>query len=402
MLNTIILTLHFCFQKCFVWNTFGPIERSIRYAYPNWNADTVAMMANWGTISFLLAVGPICWILHTTNLRFASILSCSLMTIGTLFRVITWSDPLIFLVFAHICSFLNGITSVIVMAAPPALTATWFPLHERGIAISISQTVYAAGTGVSFLLGPKMVPDYFLNKTGETDHSRVVPLVNLNETYPTRDEEKYLIWCYMLVMALFSCFILLAMIIYFPPSPISQLSISKSINQTNIGFIESIMSLLKNRNTILCLIGFSFSTGVQQAWASVMTVNFAALEVDDKTTGYIGVSAIAANIVIGILFGKLIDYQRKLIKWTLIGVLFVSTVAYVCLTLLVLKIVPYSLPQLYVATICGSGFVTAITILFFEYTVEMSYPISEGIVGGLLTTGNNMVRLFSLWVIDLN
>ena len=32
-----------------------------------------------------------------------------------------------------------------------------------------------------------------LNKSCETGHSRIMPLSNLNETYPTRDEEKLLI-----------------------------------------------------------------------------------------------------------------------------------------------------------------------------------------------------------------
>ena len=129
-----------------------------------------------------------------------------------------------------------------------------------------------------------------------------------------------------------------------------------------------------------------------------MTVNFEILGVGDETTGYIGVATIAASVVIGLLIGKFIDYQRKHIKWILICVSFLSTTAYLWLTLLVLKVVPYSLTQLYISTICGTGFVTAIMTLFFEYTVEMSYPISEGIVGGLLTTGNNLVSLLAQYL----
>ena len=52
----------------------------------------------------------------------------------------------------------------------------------------------------------------------------------------------------------------------------------------------------------------------------------------------------------------------------------------------------------------GSGCITAIMTLFFEYTVEISYPVPEAMVGGLLTMGNNLVgwyiqEYFSDWMI---
>lgn len=31
------------FQQCYIWQTFGPIERSVRYAYSNWTEDTVVI-----------------------------------------------------------------------------------------------------------------------------------------------------------------------------------------------------------------------------------------------------------------------------------------------------------------------------------------------------------------------
>ena len=115
------------------------------------------MQANWGTILFILGVGPICWILSKTNLRFASLLSCGLMTAGTLARIFTYHDEEIFLYTANACSILNGITGILVMAAPAALSAAWFPANERATATSISQVLNAAGNGFSYLLGPLIV-----------------------------------------------------------------------------------------------------------------------------------------------------------------------------------------------------------------------------------------------------
>lgn len=39
-------------HQCIVWNTFGPIESSLIYAY-NWTSFEAPMMANWGCIMYV-------------------------------------------------------------------------------------------------------------------------------------------------------------------------------------------------------------------------------------------------------------------------------------------------------------------------------------------------------------
>ena len=109
------------FQQCFVWQTFGPIERSVRYAYPNWSKDTIVMMGNWGCITFIIFVIPLCWFLEEFGLRSAVLLVSGLMAIGTVLRVFT-TQPVPFTINAHICAILNGISGITIMAAPPVLS----------------------------------------------------------------------------------------------------------------------------------------------------------------------------------------------------------------------------------------------------------------------------------------
>ena len=348
-------------------------------------------MGNWGTIAFIVGVGPICWILDKTGLRFASLLSCGLMTVGSISRVFTASDELIFLYTSHACSILNGFTGILVMAAPAALSAAWFPANERATATAISQVFNNAGNGISFLLGPLIVPDKFLNKTGENDTSPEIPISN-STYYKTPDEEKLLIWYYFTGMAVVSVLIFIAMIIYYPSKPKTPPTASASSDVQRIGFADSVKTLFKDRSVMLCFVANSLSTGVTGAWASVMAVNFEGLGVGDKTSGYIGVAATAAAIILGLAVGQFTDHIRRHIKMTLIFLLLLSSVSYLLLTLLILKVIPYNLIQLYVYTVVGAGLLTPISTLFFEYTVEMAYPVPEGIVGGLLTGGNNLVR----------
>jgi hypothetical protein len=50
-------------KQCLVWNTYGPIAISMQYSY-GWSDSTIAMMANWGTIMFVLSVLPLSFMLE--------------------------------------------------------------------------------------------------------------------------------------------------------------------------------------------------------------------------------------------------------------------------------------------------------------------------------------------------
>lgn len=40
-----------------VWNTWGPIETTARVVF-GWNAGTVSLLADWGTIIYIIFVFP--------------------------------------------------------------------------------------------------------------------------------------------------------------------------------------------------------------------------------------------------------------------------------------------------------------------------------------------------------
>ena len=82
----------------------------------------------------------------------ATIVIASLVAVGTLLRVISTKDTM-FLVSAHLCAILNGISGATVMSAPPAISAVWFPPKERTTATAINQVFNQLGNGVAFMLG---------------------------------------------------------------------------------------------------------------------------------------------------------------------------------------------------------------------------------------------------------
>ena len=151
-------------------------------------------MANWGTILFVVGVVPLSWLLEAKGLRKTVLLISFLIALGTTLRwdiqlgwivfynslmrlALNWygrmgekvndvsevkpflytlivfnfyqlflndifrtlsTDDLTFTVMSHICAILNGLSGVTVMAAPPAISAAWFPPSERTTATCIT------------------------------------------------------------------------------------------------------------------------------------------------------------------------------------------------------------------------------------------------------------------------
>ena len=94
-----------------IWNTYGPIIASLRYAY-QWPDSTVAMMANWGTITFVLFAIPFILFMERNGLRSAVLAASFLSSLGAVLRACSTEDKM-FLAMAHIGSILNGITGKI-------------------------------------------------------------------------------------------------------------------------------------------------------------------------------------------------------------------------------------------------------------------------------------------------
>ena len=218
------------------------------------------MMANWGTITFVIFVFPLCWILETLGLRVATITVGTLTAIGATLRVFSTNDTG-FLAFAHICSIFNGISGTTIMAAPPALSAIWFPPEQRTTATCIAQVFNQLGNAMAFLLGPYLVPDRNLTTVLNLDED------NWNNS-PSLPNIKKEIQLYMGIEAGIGIALLLAFIIYFPKQPPTPPSASASLERIN--FKDGLKALVKDPNVLLCTFAYALSGGVVGAWMVII------------------------------------------------------------------------------------------------------------------------------------
>ncbi|XP_020300076.1 uncharacterized protein LOC109863856 [Pseudomyrmex gracilis] len=79
-------------SQCCVWNTWAPIAGLALRAFPNWNESLVALLSDWGCISYLTCCVPSCWLLYRKDLVMSLQMAAILSTLATLIRCVSTTE----------------------------------------------------------------------------------------------------------------------------------------------------------------------------------------------------------------------------------------------------------------------------------------------------------------------
>jgi len=386
-------------HQCIVWNTFGPIESGVQFAY-NWSNSTTPMFANWGTIMFCLSVVPLSKLIEY-DIRTTVLLISGLIASGTVLRCcrLIFKNPTVFLVSCHICAILNGISGVTIMAAPPLISSQWFPTSERTTATSINLAFNMLGNGLSMLLGPALV-HFSSNGTGNAStsyHYTSYQLIAPNTTNGTTVKQvRGEIDLYMYSHAGVAVALFVLFLIYFPSKPPHPPAPSSAIERTE--FWLGIKILLGNKNVLFACFAYSISQGVMGVWLSVMVNNFRPLGISDQDIGLMGFLSVISQCFCAIGIGFFTDRLKQHMKMILLFLLLLATICFVWLMLMCLEIMPHTLGCLYAAVILATSINFCCCPLFFEMSVEIAYPVNESLVGGFLTAFGNFTGIIFLLI----
>jgi len=385
-----------------IWNSFGPISASLLSVFcPHWTESTIALLGNWGNIMYIIPVVPILWFFEAKGLRASMVLTAGMMFLGTGLRCLPNVPVHIFTYMAHVCAVLNGMAGIVIFSAPAAVSSAWFPPNERTTATGIAIVFNNLGNAVSFLAAPAIVPDPPTNGTNGihvfNNHSDDCPAIE--KTW--RDHINFRLGLLMdLEAALVGlCFILI--VCHFPSRPKTPPSLTSSMERLN--FLSGVKAICLNKKAVLMTLSFSLFNGLIASWYSVMNITFRPLPLGDPTEvdgviGYIGLIAIVANSVTTILVSAIVDRLRGRMKLVLTILMSCAISCWIWMCLLCLRVIPFSLPQLYVSTVLASALTYSSGPIFFEFTVELVYPVPEGVVGGFLTGIYNTVGMIFLFI----
>ena len=396
--------------QALIWNCFGPISNSLLPVLcPHWDDTTIALLGNWANIMNIIAVLPILWFFKTYGLRRSMILIGGMMLFGTILRCIPTESIGIFTWMSHFCAVLNGIAGVVVFSAPPAVSAAWFPPGERTIATGIAIVSNNLGSAFSFLAGPAIVPDPKMNRNTKPVNISLQNTSDIafrNDSYScpsVNEDEKIMIHrrldilMYLEAAMVFSVFLLI--LCNFPSKPKRPPSLTSTMERTS--FLPSLINVCTNPQALKMVFCYSFFNGIISAWFCVMNITFQYLPLGnaedmDKIIGHIGLLAICGNSMSIILVSTFVDKLKGRMKRTLVCIMVCGILCWVWLGLICLRIIPFNLTSLYCATILASSLTYASSPIFFEFTVELTYPVPEEVVGGVLTVGYSTIGMIFL------
>lgn len=130
---------------------------------------------------------------------------------------------------------------------------------------------------------------------------------------------------------------------------------------------------------------YTISQGLQEGFLPVLNINLTPLGIPEDQVGLIGfwasITSCGGAFITGHFSERLMGYYKSSLLVLLGG----ATLCFIWMGLIVMKIIPYSIVQLYVSILIGMALNFSCTPLFLELGGEIAYPVGEGVVAGFMT-----------------
>lgn len=191
--------------------------------------------------------------------------------------------------------------------------------------------------------------------------------------------------------------IFLLCLLYLPAKPPTPPSTSASVQRTN--YKESLGSVARNTSLILLGLANAIPKGVFGSWQAVLDVLLDPVGMNQSEAGWLGFYMTAAGGVSGLLIGRFSDIFLRRTKFFLILMNGGAVLGYVWFSLMSSAIIPISKVEIYISAIIGGMFINGSFPLVYEMGSELAFPVSEAVVGGLLTCFMEIFGIFFLLVL---
>ena len=384
-------TSFIAFLQGWIWNTYGPISVAVQQSTVfGWNGAIISFLSNWGPIAYVFAFYPTAVLLDSRGIRVSSIVSIILIFLSCAIRLIVTDDSFTCLILQHVGQALNGLAGPFAMSAGTTISSTFFPKHLRTISTSIFVIANMMGVSISYLLGPIMVP----------------------ENGTIKDVRNYL-W----VAFILSSICMLMIFIYLPNKPTNAPSKSSTMKRSQEW--EGFKKLFSNKSFISLALSYGIMTGVYAGWGPLYCLIMekfpkSIIKYPQKTASWIGFYSNLSGNLSGLLLSyfsdmkvvndiastsskskKNINIKRNL----LITISFLATVLYIVFSVFLImpnKMETIGIEGIYILCITGGVLINGTPPLFFELSVDVVFPIAEGLTTTLLTLLNNIAGLIFL------
>ncbi|GFO47080.1 disrupted in renal carcinoma protein 2 homolog [Plakobranchus ocellatus] len=385
----------FIFSMCalvqgLTFGSYGPIAQSLKAAF-GWSKGNIGMLCLWNNLAVVLSALPISKLLDVKGIRYGTIVSMALSTVGLGLRCVS-SDPVTATWLNNIAQVLCGVSSVLPYGAVSLLSSLWFPVTQRTTATALSTFAGYAGMGLSFIIGPLIVPEPDLSGSNSSNSTLQW---HINGTDVSAEKDAIMLYFYC--TAAFSALMLLLVLIYFPEKPPLPPSISAGCQR--LEYHQGLKNLLKNKEFLLILFIFSIGTGVYAEFAVILDIDLAPLGVSQKTAGWMGFYALIGGCFAGFVISRIADIFRGKLKLFLILMFLPSTAFFVWFLMMVEGYVDRNIASLYITVVLPGCLITGTQPIFFELACEITYPTGESVATFFMALAQYLTGAFFLAIL---
>eukprot|EP01084_Bolivina_argentea_P291271 500581_1 len=391
-------------------------------------SPTISLLLNWCPIMFV-PFAPITGYLLSypiIGLKYTIILASILVFLGTfvcciptiLVETSIYNNPYGFksIIFLHIGEIINAIANPLVMSVPSKLSAIWFASNQRTFATGISAASNTFGNCIAFLMGPLLVrqahnfPKFlYLNLV-----LSFIPFVCCFTYFPCAPNKLPSIVAKNALLSQDITTGKSAALIENQDQPIinenDDIVYTPKLCEHFVHFMKEMKKLFTNKSAFILIFVGGMQSGIFAAWTSVLQDMLSPMGLNDTDIGFIGfnISFIAMS---GGLIGYIADkcFVEKLKKF--INILFVFNILFLMLLFFILPS-PFNDNSIIFTECKGNCILILLNVmiglmafceegllpLFYELSAEISYPVSEGSCGMLLSLINNIAALIFIFI----
>eukprot|EP00058_Branchiostoma_floridae_P014229 XP_002599717.1 hypothetical protein BRAFLDRAFT_106709 [Branchiostoma floridae] len=374
----------FASTQCAIGNTWGPIADSAGVVL-GWTDSNIALVNNCGCFSYILLAVPFSWLLDVKDMT-------ALLTNWRLLKFAEASVVLDFCVHGRLIylgQFFNGCGAPVMMAAPPLISATWFPPEQRTTATAIAGLLGNVGCALSYVIGPLAVyqPEEVTNHTRNHSNALIpveIPGLSYANNTDTRSIEAGQIMRLMYIEFGLTAMLFLAIVVYYPACPPSPPSLSASISRLN--FVSGVKGLVTNGTFWLVCLSYGMVQGTFGGWGNILDVNVSPYNVTQVQAGWVGFYGNLIGCASSFVLARLGDYFAGHFKLMLVLLALLQAGTMLWFTFMVnVSLIPFNMASLYttfsLTQVCLSGSAP----IFYEMSAELTYPVAEGITTMVLT-----------------
>jgi FLVCR family MFS transporter len=352
----------FCVVQNSIWSFFSPIQKPLEQLY-GWTDYFIEWLSNSSNITFCVLSVPFAVLADSAvGLRRPLIATVVALCVnsGLLCVPVAWIGQHGYNAAAFVAMIFNGVAGTLESLAPPVISERWFPVQERATATAIMATANTLGAAAGFLVA-FVVPDSGSNE--EIEHRLRSATLSL--------------FC-VCVLTLF------LMLVYFPERPRRPPAVSCTVPKLPVSV--GLRKLLKLRQFWTVVACFSIPLGVYAAWLNVLDINLKHFGFSQRDAAWLGFASALTGACAGLLAGRLADYAPGNLTKFIASAYGISATCMLLFALMCHDVIPFSLALAYGLSI-PVGFAMYSTYpLFFELSLETTFPLPQACTSGVLVS----------------